>query len=148
MFYFNSNKPQRLFLQNISCIRKAQVISRRRGGGGDAHRLHPPPWSTPGSYRPMKSNLDYSMQDFSVVESEIVDSGIRNSVQGIRNPSNGWNPESRFYWQGIWNPVGRGEGGMVIKNPILFRVTLHRAKPRNIRKLQKANEGSRALHRQ
>ena len=56
----------------------------------------------------MKSNLDYSMQDFSVVESGIVDSGIRNSVQGIRNPSNGWNPESRFYWQGIWNPVDGG----------------------------------------
>ena len=32
------------FLQNTSCIRKAQDIS---GGGGGAHSLHPPPRSAP-----------------------------------------------------------------------------------------------------
>ena len=31
------------FLQNTSCIRKAQVIS----GGGGAHPVHPPPGSAP-----------------------------------------------------------------------------------------------------
>ena len=33
------------FLQNTSCIRKPQVISR----GGGAHPLHPPPRSAPGT---------------------------------------------------------------------------------------------------
>ena len=29
---------------------------------------------------------------------------IQNSAQGIRNPANYWNPESKFHWQGIRNP--------------------------------------------
>ena len=32
---------------------------------------------------------------------------MRNTAQGIRNPTNDWNPESKFYWQilksSIWN---------------------------------------------
>ena len=45
LLYFNTNKSHSFFLQNTSCIRKPQVISRR--GGGDAHPLHPPPISAP-----------------------------------------------------------------------------------------------------
>ena len=41
LLYFNTNKPHSFFLQNTSCIRKPQVISR----GGGAHPLHPPPRS-------------------------------------------------------------------------------------------------------
>ena len=33
---------------------------------------------------------------------------IRNTAQGIRNPTNNWNPESKFHWQRLesstWNP--------------------------------------------
>ena len=45
MLYFNTNKPHSfffIFLQNTSCIRKPQVISR-----GGAHPLHPTPRSAP-----------------------------------------------------------------------------------------------------
>ena len=45
LLYFNTNKPHSFFLQNTSCIRKPQVISR--GGGKGAHPLHPPPRSGP-----------------------------------------------------------------------------------------------------
>ena len=31
--------------------------------------------------------------------------GIRNSTQGIRNPDYDWNLESKFYGQGILNPI-------------------------------------------
>ena len=37
-------------------------------------------------------------------ESKILDVGIRNLAQGIRNPTNDWNPESKFHWQRIRNP--------------------------------------------
>ena len=41
-------------------------------------------------------------------KSGILGSGIWSKVQGIRNPSNEWNPESRFHWQRLgsstWNP--------------------------------------------
>ena len=30
--------------------------------------------------------------------------GIRNIAQRIQNPTNEWNPESKFHWQRIWNP--------------------------------------------
>ena len=30
-------------------------------------------------------------------ESEILGFGIRNTAQGFRNPTNDWNPESKFY---------------------------------------------------
>ena len=33
---------------------------------------------------------------FLVLESAILDFGFQNAVQGIRNPTNDWNPESRF----------------------------------------------------
>ena len=45
---------------------------------------------------------------FLLVESGILGFGIRNTAQGIRNPTNDWNPESKFHWQRLesstWNP--------------------------------------------
>ena len=34
---------------------------------------------------------------FGILEIGILVFGIRNSAQGIRNPTNDWNPESRFH---------------------------------------------------
>ena len=42
--------------------------------------------------RPTQENLDFA-------------SGVRNP--GLWNPYNDWNPESKFHWQGIRNPVSR-----------------------------------------
>ena len=46
------------------------------------------------------------------MESEILGFGLRNTAQGIQNPTNDWNPESKFHWQilesSIWN---------IIRNP-------------------------------
>ena len=52
-----------------------------------------------------------STVEFVLVELEILDLGIRNSAQEIRNPANDWNPESKFHWQGIRNSIPG------IKNP-------------------------------
>ena len=45
---------------------------------------------------------------FLLVESGILGFWIRNTAQGIRNPTNNWNPESKFHWQRLesstWNP--------------------------------------------
>ena len=50
---------------------------------------------------------------FLLVESGILVFGIRNTAQGIQNPTNHWNSESKSHWQGlkfstwisgIWNP--------------------------------------------
>jgi len=44
---------------------------------------------------------------FFLMESDILGFGIRNTAQGIRNPNNDCNPESKFYWQilksSTWN---------------------------------------------
>ena len=56
--------------------------------------------------------LDFGIWKLLLVESEIL-FGIRNTVQGIRNPTNDWNPESQFHWRRIrdpwsaWNPEFR-----------------------------------------
>ena len=39
------------------------------------------------------------------MKSGILGFGIRNTAQVIRNPSKDWNPESKFHWQTIRNPV-------------------------------------------
>ena len=55
---------------------------------------------------------------FLVLESAILEFGFQNAVQGIRNPTNDWNPESRFQWQRLesrtrnpestaWNPKSK-----------------------------------------
>ena len=45
---------------------------------------------------------------FPLVESGILGFGIRNTAQGIRNPTNDWNPDSKFHWERLgsssWNP--------------------------------------------
>ena len=41
------------------------------------------------------------------VESGILDFGIWNTAQRIRNPTNDYNPESKYHWQRIRNPVPR-----------------------------------------
>ena len=43
---------------------------------------------------------------FLLVESGILGFWIRNTAQGIGNPTNNWNPESKFHWQesSTWNP--------------------------------------------
>ena len=45
---------------------------------------------------------------FLLIKFEILGFGIRNTAQGIRNPTDNWNPESKFYWQilesSTWNP--------------------------------------------
>ena len=42
------------------------------------------------------------------VESGILGFGIRNTAQGVRYPTNDWNPEPKFHWQRLesstWNP--------------------------------------------
>ena len=57
LLHFNTNKPHTFFfLQNTSCIRKAQVIS---GGGGGVHPLHPPPRSAPGDVHLVNSGYSF-----------------------------------------------------------------------------------------
>ena len=63
---------------------------------------------------------------FLPLESGILDFGIRNTTQRIRNPFNDWNPESKSHWEriqnrvpGIWNPR-RG-----IQNPNVSWIPLH-----------------------
>ena len=49
-----------------------------------------------------------------LVESGIMCFGIRNTAQEIRNPTNDWNPEFKFHWHRIHNPVPE------IRNPPLW----------------------------
>ena len=48
--------------------------------------------------------LEPGIQKFVLLKSGILGFGIRNTAQRIRNPSNDWNPESKFQWQepGTW----------------------------------------------
>ena len=52
--------------------------------------------------------LEPGIQKFVLLKSGTLGFGIRNTAQRIRNPSNDWNPESKFQWQepgtGDWNP--------------------------------------------
>ena len=47
-----------------------------------------------------------------LVESGILGFGIRNTAQGIRNPTNDWNPQSKSNWERLewstWNPESTG----------------------------------------
>ena len=43
--------------------------------------------------RPMGTNLSFNL----LVESGFLGSGIQNTAQGIRNPPNDQNPESKFH---------------------------------------------------
>ena len=54
------------------------------------------------SFQPDMENCTLLYEVFSSADSGKV--RIQNSAQGIRNPANYWNPESKFHWQGIRNP--------------------------------------------
>ena len=45
----------------------------------------------------MKGNPDSGIREFLLMESGILGFGIRNTVQGIRNPTNIWNPAFQFH---------------------------------------------------
>ena len=55
--------------------------------------------------------MGFGIQQSFAVESGILGFGIRDTAQEIRNPTNDWNPESKFHSLEIRNPV-RG-----IRNP-------------------------------
>ena len=40
-----------------------------------------------------------------LVEAGILGFGIRNTSQAIRNPTNDWNPESKFHWQRLESSI-------------------------------------------
>ena len=44
----------------------------------------------------MKGNPDSGYRKFLIVESEILGFGIQNTTEEIHNPTNDWNPESKF----------------------------------------------------
>ena len=67
MFYFNTNIPGRIFLQNTSCIGKRQVISR---GGGNP--LHLPPRFAPACSATYRTGL-HGYYDY----------GVRNSRYNV-----------------------------------------------------------------
>ena len=41
--------------------------------------------------------MESGILEILLVESEILGLGIRNTTQGIRNPTKDWNPESKFH---------------------------------------------------
>ena len=63
------------------------------------------------------------------LKSWVLESGFRNTVQGLRNPINDWNPESKFYRQRNRNPVpGVRNARREIQNPRLSWIPLHGAR--------------------
>ena len=44
----------------------------------------------------MESRLNLEFENILLVELKILGFGIRTTAQGIRNPTNDWNPESKF----------------------------------------------------
>ena len=74
---------------------------------------------------------------FRILDPANVCCGIRNprlwnteyTFQGIRNPCDNWNPESKFLWLKIWNPAPG------IRNLRLYWIPLHVAIPQLLLKL-------------
>ena len=61
---------------------------------------------------------------FLLVGSAILDFGMSGSRQGIRNPANDWNPESKFHGKGIRNPITKTRHKQRgIQNPVLNYLT-------------------------
>ena len=71
------------FLQNTSCIRKPQVISR---GGGGAHPLHPPPRSTP-AIRKNQSRMNQNSTFSSLVSDDVLEEFLVSKSSGLGEPS-------------------------------------------------------------
>ena len=61
------------------------------------------------------------------VQSGILAIGIRNTAQGIRNQTNECNPEYKFQWLKIRNPVPRNRNPHRIQNPRLSWIPLNGA---------------------
>ena len=53
---------------------------------------------------PCKGNRILESEKFLFVKCGILGTGIRNTAQGIRNPSYDWNPESQFQWRRFRRP--------------------------------------------
>ena len=66
-----------------------------------------------------QGNSDSGIRKFLLVGSGILELEIWNTAQAIRND---WNPESKFRWQRIVNPVPE------IQNPRLSWISLHGAR--------------------
>ena len=61
---------------------------------------------------------------FLLVGSEILDFGISGLSQGIRNPANDWNLQSKFHGKGIRDPITRIRNNQRgIQNPVLNYLT-------------------------
>ena len=61
------------------------------------------------------------------MESGILALGIRNTAVGIRNPTNDWNPESKFHYK-IWKLItGIRNPRRGFRNPRLSSIPLHGA---------------------
>ena len=58
----------------------------------------------------------------------LVDSGIRNTAQGIRNVTNDWDPESKFYGQRLESSAWDLESKEKNSNPRLSWIPLYGAK--------------------
>ena len=58
-------------------------------------------------FRNRRNSCFWNLQcgKFVLVESKIMAFRFRNSALGTRNSANHWNPESKFRWQGIRNPI-------------------------------------------
>ena len=88
---------------------------------------HPPP---PGKFLLVESA---GMRENFPVESGIQGFGIWNMALGIRNPTNDWNPGSKFHWPRIRNPVpGVRNPWCGIQNPRLAWIPFHGAKLRSV----------------
>ena len=71
-------------------------------------------------------NLNPESGKFLPLESEILDFGIRNTTQGIRNPFHDWNPDSKSHWERIQNRVpGLWTPRRGIQNPNVSWIPLH-----------------------
>ena len=78
---------------------------------------------------PWKGIWILESRKFLRVEFEVLGCGIRNKAEGIRNPTNDWNPESKFHWQrirktvpGIWNPRSGVQSKIVLDSLTLIKM--------------------------
>ena len=77
--------------------------------------------------------VESEMRENFPVESGILGFGIWNMALGIRNPTNDWNPGSKFHWPRIRNPVpGVRNPRCWIQNPRLAWIPFHGAKLRSV----------------
>ena len=77
--------------------------------------------------------VESEMRENFPVEAGILGFGIWNMALGIRNPTNDWNPGSKFHWPRIRNPVpGVRNPRCWIQNPRLAWIPFHGAKLRSV----------------